>query len=145
MPAIVQLASFLIDMAMPLEQAFATPRVDVSPGRIVCDARLPEDVPRALVRLKPATVAEQRVTTEPFTLPTGVTRNLAAGLNSGVAHIFSPTAGAVSEERDDAEPEVLLRALNWGIKGVYYLPQCACIVAQRRRLSVERLCLWCWH
>ena len=91
MPAIVQLASFLIDMAMPLEQAFATPRVDVSPGRIVCDARLPEDVPRALVRLKPATVAEQRVTTEPFTLPTGITRNLAAGLNSGVAHIFSPS------------------------------------------------------
>jgi gamma-glutamyltranspeptidase/glutathione hydrolase len=96
-PAVVQLASFLIDRAMPIERAFATPRVDVGPGRIVCDARLSDDVRQSLLRLAPVEVAEQRVTTEPFGVPTGVTRDLAKGLHAGMAHVFSPTAGAVSE------------------------------------------------
>ena len=83
---------------MPVERAFATPRIDVNPAKIVCDARLPDDVRRSLARLRPVEVAEQGLTTEPFAVPTAVTRDPATWLNSGMAHIFSPTAGAVSEE-----------------------------------------------
>ena len=96
-PAVAQLASFLVDMAMPIERAFATPRIDVSGSRIVCDARLPAAVRDALARLGPVVPVTQRITSDPFGLPSGVTRDVASGLNAGMAAIHSSTAAAVAE------------------------------------------------
>lgn len=97
LPAVTQLASFLIDFAMPLERAFATPRLDASTAEIICDARLGPEIIAALAARFPVEVAEEAVYPSPFALPSAVMRDRAAGRNAGMTHVHSPAAAAVAE------------------------------------------------
>ncbi len=93
-PAIFQLVSFLSDYGMSLEDAFHTPRIDVSGGELVSvDARLAEDVHQALSKrwsigsLSPSVIS-------PFACPNAVHH----GNDSqyGCAFINSPWSAAVA-------------------------------------------------
>ncbi len=94
LPAVLQLASFLIDASDDLERAFARPRIDVSgPDAAVVDARLGEDVRSAVGALLPSTTANDGVQPTPFALPSAI---LVApdGERSGASALGHPWAGA---------------------------------------------------
>ncbi|MGO8921139.1 MAG: gamma-glutamyltransferase family protein [Stellaceae bacterium] len=96
-PAVTQLASFLIDFDLSLESAFTTPRLDASTAAILCDARLGRDIIAALADRFPVEVVEESLYPSPFALPSAVMRDRAAGLNTGMTHVHSPAAAAVAE------------------------------------------------
>jgi len=96
-PAVTQLASFLIDFELSLESAFRTPRLDASTATILCDARLGPEIIAALAARFPVEVVEEAVYPSLFALPSAVMRDRAAGLNTGMTHVHSPAAAAVAE------------------------------------------------
>ncbi len=96
-PAVTQLASFLIDFHLPLESAFNTPRLDASTAAILCDARLGPEIIAALAARFPVEVVDEAVYPSPFAVPSAVMRDRAAGRNSGMTHVHSPAAAAVAE------------------------------------------------
>ena len=71
--AVTQIAAFLADYDMDLEQAFHRPRIDISGGdRITADAALPPAVIEALEAIAPVTAARRSLLPYPFACPTGV-------------------------------------------------------------------------
>lgn len=96
-PAVVQLASFLVDFDMPLEKAFATPRLDASTATIACDQRLGPDAVAALASRFPVEVAEPTLHPSLFAVPSAVMRDRATGRNTGMAHIAWPASAAIAE------------------------------------------------
>jgi gamma-glutamyltranspeptidase/glutathione hydrolase len=97
-PAVTQLTSFLVDFSMPLEKAFATPRIDATGEKVVCDNRFPPEVVAALAAKFPLEIVEDAVYPTRFAVPSAVTRRAGAALNSGMAYIHSPAAAAVVAE-----------------------------------------------
>jgi gamma-glutamyltranspeptidase/glutathione hydrolase len=98
MPAVFQLASFMIDHGLSLEEAFHQPRIDASGGDAVgADPRLPADVLAALRAQFPVNLTELVVYPTNFACPSCVMRDPATGENSGITDVLSPWSGAVAE------------------------------------------------
>ena len=98
-PAVLQLTSMLIDYAMPLEQAWHTPRIDASGGeRVGVDPRLGGEIRAALEREFKLIETELIVYPTNFACPSAVMRDHASGENVGIADVMSPWSGAVSED-----------------------------------------------
>lgn len=98
-PAVFQIASFLIDHGMTLEDAFHHPRIDASGGDTVgVDPRLPHEVQDALAAEFPTQHAELLVYPTNYACPSAVLRDPASGEHFGIADVLSPWSGAVNEE-----------------------------------------------
>jgi len=96
LPAVLQLASFLIDAGDTLEAAFARPRLDVSaPDAAIVDARLGGEVLAAVQAVVPASVATETVFPSPFALPTALVVH-ADGRREARSAPYLPWAGAVA-------------------------------------------------
>ncbi|MFH1044373.1 MAG: gamma-glutamyltransferase [Pseudomonadota bacterium] len=97
MPAVFQIASFLIDHGMTLEDAFHQPRIDASGGDTVgVDPRLPEAVRNALSAAYPVSINELVVYPSNFACPSAVLRDTAGGELQGITDVLSPWSGAVA-------------------------------------------------
>src|SRR6185437_2668888 len=94
-PALVQLTAFLVDFGMPLDKAFAVPRLDASTAEVLCDSRFPPEVIAALSERLPVRIVEEAVYPGQFANPSVVLRPATSNLNQGAAHIRSPSAAAV--------------------------------------------------
>jgi gamma-glutamyltranspeptidase/glutathione hydrolase len=94
-PAIVQLTSFIVDFGMPLERAFAVPRLDASTDKVICDNRFPPEVIAALAARLPVEIVENTLYPGQFANPSAVMRPQTSNLNTGMAHVYSPSAAAV--------------------------------------------------
>jgi gamma-glutamyltranspeptidase/glutathione hydrolase len=94
-PAVVQLTSFIVDFGMPLEKAFAVPRLDASTDKVLCNNRFPPEVIDELGARLPVKVVEESVYPGQFANPSAVMRPATSNLNTGMAHIHSPAAAAV--------------------------------------------------
>jgi gamma-glutamyltranspeptidase/glutathione hydrolase len=93
--AVMQLASFLMDYGMSLEEAFHQGRIDVSgSGAVTVDASLPAQVVQAISRHLPVTVTRRVVFPYAFACPAGVLRE--GGLNAGCTEVMSPWGDAVA-------------------------------------------------
>jgi gamma-glutamyltranspeptidase/glutathione hydrolase len=95
LPAVLQIASFLLDHGMSLEDAFHQPRLDVSaPDLVTVDARLPFAVGA------PPGVGVRRLVPRPspllFACPTAVLDDTAAGWREGMTEPLQPWADAVA-------------------------------------------------
>jgi gamma-glutamyltranspeptidase / glutathione hydrolase len=98
-PAVFQIASFLIDHGMTLEDAFHHPRIDASGGDTVgVDPRLPESVQQALAANFPVAATELVVYPTNFACPSSVFSDPADGQHYGISDVMSPWSGAVSED-----------------------------------------------
>jgi gamma-glutamyltranspeptidase/glutathione hydrolase len=96
MPAVMQVASMLIDGGMDFEDAFHQPRIDVSgDGRATVDMRLDDRVVAAIETHMPVFREEQSVYPNAFAKPNGVMRDPDTGAFVGVGDIMNPVAGAV--------------------------------------------------
>ena len=94
-PAITQLTSFIVDFSMPLEKAFAMPRLDASGETILVDNRFPPEVIDALAARMKIEIVEESVYPGQFANPSAVMRPASGNRNTGMAHIHSPAAAAV--------------------------------------------------
>jgi len=98
-PAVFQIASFLIDHGMTLEDAFHHPRIDASGGDTVgVDPRLPESVQQAFAANFPVAATELVVYPTNFACPSSVFSDPADGQHYGISDVMSPWSGAVSED-----------------------------------------------
>ena len=96
LPAVLQIASFLLDHGMSLEDAFHQPRLDVSgPDLVTADERLPFAIE------PPAGAASRRLPPQPspllFACPTAVLDDTASGWREGMTEPMQPWADAVAE------------------------------------------------
>jgi gamma-glutamyltranspeptidase/glutathione hydrolase len=99
-PAVAQLTSFLLDLGLSLDAAFALPRLDASTPAVVCDARLGPGIIDALARRFPVEVVEETVYPAHFAMPSAVMR-AAEGGHHGATHALSPAAAAIAEPSPD--------------------------------------------
>lgn len=93
LPAVTNLASYMIDFGMTLEEAFHHPRIDVSGlSQIIADEDLPAAIHAALAAIAPTQVAKRTVHPYAFGVPVGVMRM--EGRNCGVSEIMTPWGDA---------------------------------------------------
>ena len=98
-PAVLQIASFLVDHGMSLEDAFHQPRIDASGGeRVGIDPRLPREVKSALSEKFPVNQAEFAVYPANFACPSAVLNDLTTGERFGISDVMSPWSGAAAEK-----------------------------------------------
>lgn len=98
-PAVLQIASFLVDHGMNLEDAFHQPRIDASGGELVSiDPRLPEAVKRALAEKFPLQPADLLTYPTNFACPSAVLDDASTGERFGMSDVMSPWSGAVAED-----------------------------------------------
>jgi gamma-glutamyltranspeptidase/glutathione hydrolase len=96
LPAILQLASFMVDAGDDLARAFARPRIDVSaPEAAVVDARLDDASRAAVAAVLPSTVVEDAVYPTPFAIPTALAV-APDGARSALGALVHPWAGAAA-------------------------------------------------
>ena len=94
--AVLQIASFMIDHGMTLEEAFHQPRIDMSgAGRATADRTLPRPVLDALAKIFPTTITPRTGYPYAFACPSAVLRD--GELNMGCTEIMSPWGDAVAE------------------------------------------------
>ena len=97
MPAILQLVSFLIDRRLSLEDAFHTPRIDVSGGdELLYDPRLNSNAIEALKSRFSAVPQEAGVIPTAYACPNAVRWDPVTGRTEGAAFVMSPLAAAVA-------------------------------------------------
>ncbi|MGD1875882.1 MAG: gamma-glutamyltransferase [Kiloniellaceae bacterium] len=95
MPAVAQLASFLADFGMSLEDAFHHPRIDVSGGdTVVADDALASETLEALGRDNRVVTTRRAPYPYAFACPAGVLRE--GDRNWGATEIMSPWGEAVA-------------------------------------------------
>jgi len=93
---VLQIASFLIDHRMSLEEAFHAPRIDSSGAPpLIADQALPRETIHALEAAFPTKTARRTVFPYPFAVPSAVLRE--GELNMGCTEIMSPWGDAVAE------------------------------------------------
>jgi gamma-glutamyltranspeptidase/glutathione hydrolase len=94
--AVLQIASFMIDHGMTLEQAFHQPRIDMSGGgRVTADRTLPRPVLDALAQAFPTTTTVRTGYPYAFAHPAAVLRE--GETNMGCTEIMSPWGDVVAE------------------------------------------------
>ncbi len=97
MPAVLQLASMLIDGGLDLEAAFHTPRIDVSgEPHITADARLEPAILEALAARFTVREVQAGVYPNLFACPSAVLRDPATGEALGMTDPWQPVAGCVA-------------------------------------------------
>ena len=95
LPAVAQLASFIVDFSMDLDRAFHTPRIDASEGKtLIGDATLPAETHAQLASSFDYIAAWRQHMPLRFACPSGVMRN--GTTNSGAAEVAQPWADAVA-------------------------------------------------
>tara|TARA_R110002094_G_scaffold78894_3_gene84947 strand:- start:44 stop:640 length:597 start_codon:yes stop_codon:yes gene_type:complete len=95
-PAVMQLTSFLTDYRMSLEEAFHTPRIDVSGGdTVIVDDSLPESVHDLLSTEYRVARAPRTVYPYNFACPSAVAR--VKRKNQGMTEIMSAWSDSVAE------------------------------------------------
>ncbi|AXS40096.1 gamma-glutamyltransferase [Breoghania sp. L-A4] len=105
LPAVLNLASFLMDFGMDLETAFHQPRVDNSGGgTTVADEDLPPDIIASLEKIQPTETARRTVYPSAFACPAAVIRE--NGMNTGCTEIMSPWGDAVAEKETTSEHDL---------------------------------------
>ncbi|MCS7268032.1 MAG: gamma-glutamyltransferase [Geminicoccaceae bacterium] len=98
LPAVFQLASFLLDFGMDLETAFHTPRIDTAElAGIVADERLGAEIVRALETLALVRGSPPLVYPLLFACPSAVLHELASDRRFGIAEPLHPWAGGRAE------------------------------------------------
>ncbi|MGZ5145205.1 MAG: gamma-glutamyltransferase family protein [Burkholderiales bacterium] len=101
LPAVYQIASFLIDHHMTLDDAFHQPRIDASGGESVgVDPRLPSPIRSALGEQFPVMETELVVYPTNFACPSAVLRDPNGGMHFGITDVMSPWSGAMAESVD---------------------------------------------
>ena len=97
LPAVMQLASLLIDGGLDLESAFCVPRIDVSGGpAVLADRRLPPEISAALEARFATRQVEHLVHPALFACPSAVLRDPATGELLGMTEILHPAAGVAA-------------------------------------------------
>lgn len=96
MPALVQLAAFLLHYNMPLDAAAKQPRIDASGSTVVVDQRLPRQIRNGLTEQFPTKVVENTVYPVQLSVPSIATWE--NGVAKGAAFAGVPWPGAVSGE-----------------------------------------------
>ncbi len=95
MPAVAQLASFLVDYGMTLEQAFHHPRIDLSGGdTVIADDTLAQQVLQVLGRDNRVVTTRRAPYPYAFACPAGVLRE--GNQNQGATEPQSPWGDAVA-------------------------------------------------
>src|SRR6266446_7165312 len=98
-PAVLQIASFLIDHGMSLEEAFHQPRIDASGGEHVSvDPRLSLEVKNALSEKFTVHPAELAVYPANFACPSAVLNEARTRERFGMSDVMSPWSGAAAEK-----------------------------------------------
>lgn len=98
MPAVAQLISCIVDYGMDLEEAFHTPRIDVSGSETVtADAAMAPEILAALQSDFPARPVQHGVYPPLFACPNAVARAGNGGPNTGAAYLNSPWARVVAQ------------------------------------------------
>jgi gamma-glutamyltranspeptidase/glutathione hydrolase len=93
---VLQLASFLMDHGLSLEDAFHRRRIDMSGGEeIIADRTLAPHVIKELNTLLPTVTARRTLFMYPFAVPAGVLRE--RDLNMGCTEVTTPWGDAVAE------------------------------------------------
>ncbi len=106
MPCTLQLAGFMLDFGLTLEQAINQPRIDASDrGSIRVDPRVGEEVFQALAQDFDLEVAQAMVFPKLYSCPTGVSRDPVTGALSGANDPTQPVGGAVAAPRSSAFEE----------------------------------------
>lgn len=96
MPAVGQIASFIMDYGMTMQEAIEAPRIDASGGdQVVADERLIGPVTEALAQKWSLVTAQRTPFPYAFACPAGVMRD--GELNSGTTETFSPWGDGVAE------------------------------------------------
>ncbi|MGE0205104.1 MAG: gamma-glutamyltransferase family protein [Hyphomicrobiaceae bacterium] len=96
MPAVFNLASFIVDYGMSTEEAMSAPRLNVSgPEEVVLDRAFPEDVVAALAARHEVTLADR--TCYPLNFTVGAIARRQGRRNEAVAELWHPTAEALGE------------------------------------------------
>jgi gamma-glutamyltranspeptidase/glutathione hydrolase len=99
LPAVYQIASFIIDHGMTLEDAFHQPRIDASGGETVSvDPRLPQAIRTAIADEFPITETELVVYPTNYACPSAVLRDPNEGTHYGITDVMSPWSGAVAQD-----------------------------------------------
>ncbi|MDF0598498.1 gamma-glutamyltransferase [Psychromarinibacter halotolerans] len=94
LPSVTNLASFMLDFGMSLEDAFHHPRIDVSgTERIIADEDLSPEIVEALSGVADTGTAKRTVHPYAFGVPAGVMRQ--NGRNCGATEIMSPWGDAI--------------------------------------------------
>jgi gamma-glutamyltranspeptidase/glutathione hydrolase len=94
MPAVMQIASMLIDGSLDLETAFHVPRIDVSGGPAVgADRRLAPEILAALEARFTVQETESMVWPKLFACPSAILRDPASGEAFGMTDPMQPMAG----------------------------------------------------
>jgi len=97
-PAVMQIASFMVDHGMHLEDAFHQPRIDASEAEHVsADPRLPDAVCKALAERFPLKLNELVVYPTNYACPSAVMHDPKRKENFGISDVMSPWSGAVAE------------------------------------------------
>jgi len=97
LPAVLQLASFLCDYGMSLDEAFHTPRIDVSGTDLVTlDDRLPGSTQAAMAKEFRTLVAPHAVYPKLFACPNAAGHDARGGRALGAAFLMSPWSGAAA-------------------------------------------------
>jgi gamma-glutamyltranspeptidase/glutathione hydrolase len=95
MPCTLQVAAFMLDHVLSLEDAFNAPRIDASDrGSIRVDPRVGAEVLHELAASFTLEVAQRLVFPKLYACPSGVARDPATGLCHGISDPSQPTAGA---------------------------------------------------
>jgi gamma-glutamyltranspeptidase/glutathione hydrolase len=94
---VLQMASFMMDHGLSLEEAFQRPRIDMSgEGRVIADRTLPPEVIDELNRFLLTTTARRGIFPYAFAVPAGVLRE--GDVNTGCTEIMSPWGDAVAQK-----------------------------------------------
>lgn len=94
MPAVAQIASFIVDHGMDLDRAFTQPRIDVPGGEPVSiDNRMPEPIQRAIAARFKIRPVPRNVSPMYFACPASVMREADGGF-AGTAEFTQPWAAA---------------------------------------------------
>jgi len=97
--AVLQIASFLMDHGLTLEQAFHQQRIDVTGGgKAIADRTLPQPVLDALAQAMPTATALRTNFPYAFANPAAVLRD--GEMNMGCTEIMAPWSDAVAEGAD---------------------------------------------
>ena len=97
MPCTLQVAAFMLDHGLSLEDAFNAPRIDASDrGSVRVDPRVGDAVLRALAQSFTLEVAQRLVFPKLYSCPSGVARDPATGLCHGISDPSQPIAGAAA-------------------------------------------------
>jgi len=97
--AVLQIASFLMDHGLTLEEAFHQQRIDVTGGgKAIADRTLPQPVLDALAQAMPTTTALRTNFPYAFANPAAVLRD--GEMNMGCTEIMAPWSDAVAEGSD---------------------------------------------